>query len=442
MTLRSYPREWLVLALVALATLPILNPVNTQDVSRLALTNSILLRGDVDIDPYRHLTGDRSYYRGHWYSDKAPGVSIVALPLVAALRVLDRARGADLGFPVWRRATHLWLIRLWVSGLPFLALVFLVGRVAEGLAPRTGAATAVTFGLGTMLGSLAPTTFGHVPAAVLLFGAFVVATRASSARAWAAVGLLAGFAVLFEYPAALAALLVAAYAARRGGVRALAAVGVGAIPPAVSLGAYDQLAFGSPFRLSYSYVANAYTEKQHSGLFGIGTPSARGAWFVLLDGHGLLLVSPVVVAAAVGLVLLARRNRDEAVVAGAIVAAFVIYTAGYFLPNGGTSPGPRFVTPALPFLALGLPLAFSRWRWPTAALAAISLAVASFDEITWSIANTLRLDVWPKTLWSRAGVPTREGALLLLVAVVAAGAVAGRQLLRPGTPADDAVPAG
>src|SRR5215204_402159 len=161
MRLRRYPHEWLVLALVALAALPIVNPPNTQDASRLALTNSILLRGAVDIDPYRHLTGDRSYYRGHWYTDKAPGVSLAVLPPVAALRLVDRARGADRDFPVWLRETHLWLIRLWSGGIPFLALVFLVGRVAEGLAPRTGAATAVTFGLGTMLGSLAPTTFGH-----------------------------------------------------------------------------------------------------------------------------------------------------------------------------------------------------------------------------------------------------------------------------------------
>ena len=44
----------------------------------------------------------------------------------------------------------------------------------------------------------------------------------------------------------------------------------------VALGAYDWAAFGSPFHLSYRYVANAYTESQHHGFFGIGVPTLGG----------------------------------------------------------------------------------------------------------------------------------------------------------------------
>src|SRR6266511_4106508 len=111
MTLRAYRREGLVLALVALATLPIMNVLNTQDVSRLALTNA-LARGSVQIDRDHRLTRDRAYYKGHWYSDKAPGVSIVALAPVEGLRALDAVTGNAEDLPVWRRATHLWLVRM------------------------------------------------------------------------------------------------------------------------------------------------------------------------------------------------------------------------------------------------------------------------------------------------------------------------------------------
>ena len=55
-----------------------------QDTSRLALTQSIVERGTVDIDPYWQLTIDRAFADGHWYSDKAPGVALLAVPVVAA----------------------------------------------------------------------------------------------------------------------------------------------------------------------------------------------------------------------------------------------------------------------------------------------------------------------------------------------------------------------
>ena len=43
-------------------------------------------------------------------------------------------------------------------------------------------------------------------------------------------------------------------------------------------------------------------------------------------------------------------DRGAGVAAGMTVA-FVLSDAGYFLPYGGNSPGPRFLVPALPFLA-------------------------------------------------------------------------------------------
>jgi hypothetical protein len=423
MTLQAYRLEWLVLVLVVLATIPLVGVVGAQDSTRIALTDSVLLRGKVDIDPYWKLTTDRAFKGGHWYTDKAPGMSLLALPAVEVVRLADPKLVTTSGGTkeAWLSSWPLWGMRLWAGGLAFLALVFLFGRVAEGLVAGSGAAAATTLGVGTMAGSLGPTLFGHVPDALALLVAFVVATRARRPRDWICVGLAAGVGVLFEYPAGLAALVLVGYAAARSGCRAALATILGGIPPAILLGAYDWLAFGAPWRLSYRYTDNVFTSEQQQNLFGVGLPSGHGIWTLLLDGHGLLLVSPVLVMAVAGLVRFGRAARLEAWTAGLIAFLFAVYTAGYFLPNGGLSPGPRFATVALPFLLLGLPFALARWRWPTLLLASASVGVALFDELTWSVANKLEFVTWPTTIWSLMGLSRREGCTILL----ACGGLAG-----------------
>ena len=106
----------------------------------------------------------------------------------------------------------------------------------------------------------------------------------------------------------------------------------------------------------------------------------------------------------------------------AIAVLFCVYTAGYFLPNGGTSPGPRFAAAALPFLFLGVPFALARWPVVTLVLSAISVGVGLFDELTWSVANRLEFLAWPETIWSLAGLSRREGSIVLLACGAAAGA--------------------
>ena len=69
---------------------------------------------------------------------------------------------------------------------------------------------------------------------------------------------------------------------------------------------------------------------------------------------------------------------------------------GYGDPYGGLSPGPRYLTPALPFLALGLAPAFARWRLPTAVLTAVSIFAGMTVGLTWaaSASSHFRETVW------------------------------------------------
>ena len=166
------------------------------------------------------------------------------------------------------------------------------------------------------------------------------------------------------------------------------------VVPLTLLGAYDWAAFGSPFHLSYRYVANQYAESQNAGFFGIGIPGGHAAEQVFAGSRGILVASPVIVAAVAGLFLLGRRYRREAIVCGAAFGVLVLANCGYFLPYGGTNVGPRFLVPSLPFVALGLAPAFARWFRTTAVLAAISiLSMATLTiarrQTIWEFARTL-----------------------------------------------------
>ena len=69
--------------------------------------------------------------------------------------------------------------------------------------------------------------------------------------------------------------------------------------------------------------------------------------------------------------------------AGAVAFAFLFLDCGYIFPLGGLSPGPRYLVPALPFLALGLAPAFARRFRLTAALTVVSVVAMTGVTLTW-----------------------------------------------------------
>jgi hypothetical protein len=372
--------ELLLLALVAVVGLSPVHAPNAQDQSRLCLTRA-LVHGHLANDSCLSTSVDRATYKGHLYSDKAPGMSVVELPTAEAVRLSAP--------PAWlSNSPQLWAIRLLASGIAFLACSFLVGRLSEGLAPGYGGISLVTFALGTLVAPFAVANFDHVPAAALGFGAFVLAWRRSALLA----GVLAGLALTVEYEAAAIVLIVGAYVALQGRRQLLRYAG-GTVPGVALLLAYNWLAFGAPWRLSYRYVTNEFPQ-QASGFFGVSLPSRNSIDQVFTGTGGLLTISPVVVAASWGLVLLARRHLAEVIVCAAVTLFFVTLNCGYYLPYGGISPGPRFLVPALPFLALGLASAFARLPRVSALLAVVSLVAMTGVIVSWSTSQPDRPLIW------------------------------------------------
>jgi hypothetical protein len=341
------------------------------------------------IDGLQQNTGDKVFYKGHWYSARAPGLALFALPFYDTLNALHAQKWARSREALRGEDEVVYLIGLWGNVLPGLLLLLLVWRVGERFEPGFGAAAAVSLGLGTMILPLSTLLFSHAFTAFLGFGAFALMLRERdgppSPALLAVAGLAMGYAVASEYPLFFVAAVLGLYLLSRRdslsvrGVLARAGAYIaGGVVGIVPLLLYNHYAFHSWTHLAYSDVP-----RQQHGFFGIGVPSLKVLATLLLDSRGLLTISPVLIMGAVGTVLLYRRGRRaEALTIGGICLCYVGYNSGYYLPFGGGFMGPRFLTTMLPFLAAPLGIAFKRFPGPTIALAAVSIATTVIATIT------------------------------------------------------------
>ena len=415
-----------------------------------------LASGTAEIGP--RVTIDSAFVNGRYFANKAPGLAFALLPPYAGLRAIGvqpaEPRDGD-GF-----RSSLWQLTLLGAVLPALALMVLMLVAVERLYPGYGGLTAVLLGAGTMLLPFATLLFGHMLSATLGFAAFVVLLleRRRGPSAWhaGAAGLLAGYAVVVEYPLGIVALVLAAYVASGQRVaRRLAAYLGGCLVGVLPLALYNTWAFGSPTTMSYTNVLNAPSDGvgdptlgggNSTGIYGVSLPDLRTALSLLLSEKGLLVVTPLCVAALLGLPALWRAGRRaEALVCAAVPSLFLAYNASYYLPFGGQGPGPRFLVPALPFLALPLAAALTRRLLPTLALGLVSIGVMALATTTapqitgadhaisdWAVL-LLHGDVTPTVLPLDDRLGLAPPALLLVCAVglALASASPDRRALRP-----------
>jgi hypothetical protein len=330
------------------------------------LVRAIVEDGSLQIDRFATNTGDLALHGGHVYSDKAPGAALTAVPAVAIAHALI---GSET--PVHVVWLH-WLATLFVAGLPTIAAALALRGLAMrlGAGPGGGWIAAGVFAVGTPAWAYATLLWGHALATSCIVLSLALAVRTTDddrPRTLLALGLVSGWAVLTELATAPAVAIVLLLAARllhaRGAslARATAVVAAGAVLPAALLLGYNTLAFGSPFHIGYQSVAGF--EGMRGGLLGVHAPRAFVVGEILFGEYrGLLRWAPVLAVAPLGLALAirSRQGRPLAIACSAIVVYFVFLNAGYHYWNGGSSLGPRHLAPAVPLLAAGVGVVWSR----------------------------------------------------------------------------------
>ena len=379
--------------------------------SRIDLVRALSEQGSVIIDDYVANTGDYARFEGHAYSDKAPGPAFLALPAALLLRpaldlppvqqVLGRLAGGSTlsatlnptgsglnadklrAFAVLVTATALAAALPAVLGA--LALAALLRRM--GLGAALAAIVTLAYGLATLIAAYGGNFYSHALVASLLVGAFALAAQSYSFSRALLIGLLLGWAVISEYPAALPAAaigLAAVWAWRRPG--ALAWMALGGLPPLLLLSIYDLRAFGTPLPVGYEH--SALWQGQHqTGFLSITYQRPAALWGLTFGLYrGMFVRAPWLLLALPGYLIWWRSGQNRPFWWAALLAplGLLLFYASSIMWWGGFGAGPRYLVALVPFLALACAPA-AMWLWQRLwGRAVLLLLVAASIALTWS----------------------------------------------------------
>jgi len=377
--------------------------VNVNCLSRLFLCLSVLESGTMKIDRYEQFTTDKGFHRGHYFSDKAPGTSLLAWPIVAAGYYALRSIGindfttpqehSDWDLPMPNRNLEIMLL---VASLPIsfvcalaVAFFYLLG-IRVGASRRVALVGALLFGVGTPYWVWATILFGHSLAAAFLllglYGGISLMDAASKPEVdsrgetflWTGVGFLLSCAVLIEYPCAAASVMIGVFFLSMfffqrksfGEIsKKTACLLAGATPIVLFFLSYNTLCFGGPLTIGYEGVYEKYPEMME-GFFGIRLPDPTVVWKTSFSPErGLFWYSPFLILSPILALHNIYRNkyRELNLLALAVFLFFFFLNASYAYWHHSSIPC-RHSTPGLPFAVIPFLFREDESRWLSASV--------------------------------------------------------------------------
>lgn len=363
---------WLLVALAYLYSFPYFERMNNpNENTRVWTTRAIVEHHRLSIDQVEREWGwvnDAAIVQGRLYSSKAPGMSVIGVPVYAVQAKVWHA----LGWPSPSKRAMTLALRLFCVGVPMAFFLLLFARWAERITRSRTARDLLVVGLGagTMLYPYSTIFVGHAVGAALAFSAYMLLSTAvpghhsESGRLFGA-GALTGLSVCFEYQLVLVALALTAYTAVVFRRHVLLFV-LGMLPPALVLATYQTMVFGRPWELPQGHIENAaFAEHHKPGFFGLAGPRWRTmGWTLFSPAMGLFAFSPFLVLGLLGAIWAAvRRPRHDGVLILSVFAVMVVFLSGIGF-TAGWCVGPRYIAVVAPFLVAGLAHAWPRERSP------------------------------------------------------------------------------
>jgi hypothetical protein len=313
-------------------------------------------------------TGDWALHDGHYYSNKAPGPALLAIPAYALLYYGERLLGV---VPTADRPAlvNAYLLHLIATVLPMALAAACFHRFMLQLTGCRGQALVLTATLawGTLCFPFATQFWGHSTAAACVALALCAIGRDGDRWAPAAAGLAAGAAVLCEYSCGIVVVGIGLLLVARRQWRPLAwYIGGGLLPLLVHSG-YHAICFGSPLAIANSFNNPIFIDDSAvGGLFGaIRGEAVYG--LTLSPYRGLFVFMPVLVLAIPAALAALKPGPRRPLYLACIgsVLAFLLMNVTFNGWHGGSTMGPRYQIPVLPcYVTLMAALPAGWWRRP------------------------------------------------------------------------------
>ena len=340
--------------------------------ARIAELHAIVLKGTWSIDAYHEVTGDKALIDGHYYSEKAPAMVLMALPAFSLTVLVQKLMGIDPDSPQG------WHVSEWVATAGSVGVLAALGGVAflALMTPRLGVPSALVATYAVFLGSLtfpyATAMFAHAATVGLLCLALWAALGHSAPRHDYLAGLFAGLAVAAEYPAVIPCTMLGLYLAHSDVPRAWR-FGLALAPGAILILGKNFLIQGSPFSVVYGSNP-AFPQITSGNAFGFNLPDPEAvAGLLWSEYRGLFFWCPVLLMAIPGLVVLFRKQPPVAWMITLVFAFMLIQVSSFHGWFGGHAVAPRYLAPALPFLGVAAAYGIKRFPIPGVVLTLLSM---------------------------------------------------------------------
>lgn len=368
-----------------------------NELSRLDLVFSIVDQGQLNIDSYwnqpGYATQDLAYYNGHYYCDKSPILSFLAVPFYWLWRQLGDIFGIYF-IPVKSRL----LITPFLITLPAAILSVWFYRFLGYIRtdPVNQYVLTMFYSLGTIAFPFSYLFFSHVPATFFIFGGFFILflmlSKTSSESAskkpiyLLIAGLMTGLGFSAEQPTGiiLAGILGYLYYRLRDKKRIFWFL-LGVLPPLIIVMWYNYTCFGNIFASGYRYEYNpVFQSNMSKGFMGITYPKWQAFWGTSFSPYrGLFFYSPFLLFAIPGFYRFIgdKKFKAEGILFLLIVVGFFYFNISYYAWHGGWSIGPRHIIPMLPFLVIPIYTLLPEWKkwvWGLGILSVFIMSLCCF----------------------------------------------------------------